>query len=461
MRRFLPTRHNLVRLGALLALAFAAARIITPATFPIASGELTARMTPALPGGKVTLHLGPFGELSWNMHDGPVNIEASFLIGKDVAAPPSLATLENIYGAFALRKLGWLIVAGALMGALLVHGPRRRIARAASIGALVSVGVAILLGGVSFLTFDDRGLADVRYRGPIEDAPRVFALIKEVQRDWEGVKRNVDDLVAGLERIHSQITASPGPEDGAGDAVRILVTSDLHNNPLGLVIARQLVRRFGVEGVLDAGDFTDRGTAGEAELFAEFAKLGVPYVIVAGNHEDVSALARAKRIPGVTILESRTADTAELAGLQILGDSDPNAYSVDSDPHNKRALEEIPPLCERLADRSQTVQPTIVLVHNPLLGECAAARAEEELMPLVYVTGHLHRPSYGVRGTVVAISPGTSGANGIKTARPAPYGFALLEFDRATHSIRSACLFAFDSPTALRQTECHLRPVPV
>ncbi len=457
MRNLLPSRRSALRFAALLALAFSAARIITPATFPIAAGELTARMTPALPGGKVTLHLGPFGELSWNMHDGPVNIEASFLVGQDVSAAPTLAAIENIYGEFALRKLGWLIFAGALLGGLVVHGSRRRTARAAVIGALSSVLVAAVLGGVSFLTFDDRALANVRYRGPIEDAPRMLALIKEVQRGWEGVKRNIDDLVAGLERIHSQIVAPPAPL-AEGDTVRVLVTSDLHNNPLGLVIAKELVQRFDAEGVLDAGDFTDRGTQGEGELFAEFANLGVPYVIVAGNHEDVDALARAKRVPGVTILESRTTDTAELAGLVVLGDSDPNAYFVDSDPRNQRALEEIPPLCERLANRSQTLRPSIVLVHNPALGECAAARAEEELMPLVYVTGHMHQPSYEVRGTVVSVSPGTSGANGIKTARPAPYGFALLEFDRPTKQIRSVCLFAFETPTTLRETECHLRP---
>jgi hypothetical protein len=59
---------------------------------------------------------------------------------------------------------------------------------------------------------------------------------------------------------------------------------------------------------------------------------------------------------------------------------------------------------------------------------------------------------------VLELSPGTSGANGIKTPKSAPFGFGLLEFDPNTGELVSACLFAFDDPAHLRETECRITP---
>src|SRR5206468_11850496 len=126
--------------------------------------------------------------------------------------------------------------------------------------------------------------------------------------------------------------------------------------------------------------------------------------------------------------ESAGTDTATIKDVTILGDTDPNAYSIDSDPFNERAQQQIPERCERLGQRFLEIRPHILMTHDPRMGECAAQLAERDDIPLVFVWGHLHRQSYEQRGSVVSLSPGTSGANGIKTGSPAPYGFSIIEF---------------------------------
>jgi predicted phosphodiesterase len=442
------------RLALLAGLIFASSRVVAPVTFHLGSGDLSLRLRPDLPGGRVILPLGPFGELSWHTHRSPLDVEASFVLSPNPRQLPELDELGDIRLGFLARKLFWLVLVGAFAGAVLVESDLRARLRAVGLGAASAAGLFGLVLGVSALTFNDRALADPAYRGPIKDVPRVIQLLKEVQRDWAGVRRNINKVVAGLERIHRQIVAA-GPVVPQA-TVKLLVVSDVHNNPLGLIIAKQLVERFDVSGVLNAGDFTDRGTIPEAELFARFAAFGVPQVIVGGNHEDVPTLRRVQRMRDSVLLQPGR-DTARIAGLTVLGDTDPNAYFIGDDPRNREAERQIPLVCERLRERFLVVHPEILLVHDPRMGECASRTAEEMELPLLFVWGHLHRPAYAQNGTVVSVSPGTSGANGIKTPRAAPYGFSLLEFD-AQKRVVSVCTFLFEDPTTLSETSCHIQP---
>lgn len=348
-----------------------------------------------------------------------------------------------------------MLAFGIILGAIVVQGNERHRSRNIALSTAGFAAFVALIVGVSALTFDPAALANPRYRGPIVDAPRVLQLLKEVQNDFAGVRRNINRVVAGLQRIHAQIVAQANVP--SGPAVRFLVLSDIHNNPLGLLIADEIREQFIVDAVLDAGDFTDRGTQIEGELFSEFANLGVPHVITPGNHEDVAAIRRVEGIPGVRILRTG-ADVADVRGIAILGDEDPNARSIESDPHNEAARTEIPIRCERLAERFVEVRPSVLMVHDPQMGECAAKLAEQQQIPLVFVWGHRHRQSYEERGSVVSLSPGTSGANGIKSPVPSGYGFALLEFDPDARRLTSVCLFVFDGPQQLRQAACHLSP---
>jgi predicted phosphodiesterase len=449
----------LLRLLLLAGLLFATARLVAPTTFAFSSGELVVRVSPAVPGGAVLLDLGPFGELSWKTHRTPIDVRASFIVGQRPRELPNIADLRDLRVSFLLRKLPWLALAGAL-AALLVptRGSAKRRAVIALIGAGGALAAGTLLIGATIFTFDARALDRPRYRGPIEDAPRVISILKEVGRDVAGARRNINKVAEGLQRLHGQIVSSARPIE-SGPTVRFLVISDVHNNPLGLLVAQELVRSFNVNVVLNAGDFTDRGSEPEAELFARFGSLAPRQIVVGGNHEDRPTMDRVRRIAGVTVLERGGTDLVDIAGITVLGDSDPNSFGISSNPFDPAAEAEIPVRCEDLRTRWAETHAPIVMVHDPKMGTCAADAAREANLPLVFVWGHTHKPALRVNGTVLEISDGTSGANGVKTPKEAPYGFGLLEFDPTTHQVTSACLFQFDDPAHLRETSCLVAPL--
>jgi predicted phosphodiesterase len=449
----------LLRLALLAALLFAGSRVVSPTTFQFSSGELTVRVSPAVPGGKVFLDLGPFGELSWHTHRTPLNVRASFVVGRSPRELPEISELQDLRVSFLVRKLPWLALTGAIGGMLVLDVlTRRRELAAILIGAGATLAAGGLLVGATIVTFDAKGLDRPRYRGPIEDAPRVLAILKEVDRDVAGARRNINKVAEGLQRLHAQIVNSAAPITPR-PTVRFLVMSDIHNNPLGMLIAKELVDRFAVKVVLNAGDFTDRGSQPEAELFASFGALAPRQIVVGGNHEDRPTMDRIKKIPGVTVLEKDATDLVNLEGLTVLGDSDPNSFGISSDPFDEAARAEIPLRCVALKDRWVATHATIVMVHDPAMGRCAADQARLEQHPLVFIWGHTHKEALSVNGMVLELSDGTSGANGIKTPKPAPYGFGLLEFDMTTHEVASACVFQFDDPAHLKETSCLVSPL--
>ena len=150
---------------------------------------------------------------------------------------------------------------------------------------------------------------------------------------------------------------------------------------------------------------------------------------------------------------------ADIEGIKILGDRDPMSDVVESDPKAERSQRLLPGRCRRLADRLEEVLPTVLLVHRQEVGECGVEQAERLKHPLVYVWGHLHEQSYEETSLLVSLSPGTSGANGIKTPREAPYGFSLLEFDPDRLRLASSCHFQFDGPGDMKEARCYLNPM--
>lgn len=448
----------MARAALLIGFALCAGRIFAPVSFGFSSGDLVVRVTPNVPGGTVALDLGPFGELTWDTHTAPLDVRASFVIGQRPRGLPEIGELQDLRIAFLIRKLPWLALAGALAGVLVAGlGGRRRAAIAAGAGAATFLVTATIVVGATVLTFDPAALKEPHYRGPIEDAPRVIEVLGEVGRDLAGARRNINKVAEGLLRLHAQITARPGTT--GGPTTKMLVISDIHNNPIGFLIGRELAERFGATITLNAGDFTDRGTEPEAELFARFGDVTSRQVVVGGNHEDRITLDRVRSLRGVTLLESGRTDLVEVEGVAILGETDPNAYGIASDPRNDLADVEIPARCDGLAQRFIASDALVVIVHDRRLGACAVEAARTAGRALVLVRGHDHKPLLSVDGGVLEISAGTSGANGIKTPAAAPYGFGLLEFDPRSGELVSACLFAFDDPAHLRESSCRITPL--
>lgn len=464
-RRFHPVALNTLLVGVLL---LSAAQMASPTRFAVDAGTLEVTVTPALPGGRLRLPLGPFGELTWRTHRAPLNVEANFILSRKAASLPSAEQFDGLPRALLRDKLPWLVLLAVSAGVLIGEGSRRARAVAGSFAAAAILAAGVGAGAAAAATFDGDALADPRYRGPIEDAPRVIALIKEIRRDLPGTRRNITRVVAGLQRLHADVLSRRTVPSG-GDLTTYLAISDVHNNPLGLLIAQSLVREFDVEVVLNAGDFTDRGTAPEGELFASLGAFGVPQYIAPGNHEDADAVRRVRQIPGAHVFPIPQACPPDASALAcddagfpttgmiaggVLGAADPNSAAVGSDPRLEAEQPRYEAICSRLASVAATEAPALMLVHDIRLANCAADAAVADERKLVVVYGHDHKANFMRRGSVVFVNPGTSGANGVKSATEGDYGFALIDFD--DDSLSSVCLFSFEAPERPREVSCHL-----
>lgn len=428
----------------LLGLIFVTLKLVSFTVSHLPAGDLSLRAMPAIPGGQTELNMGPLGILQGKTHWGLVNFEAGFVISEGAKNLPKLGDLGDGFAHLVWAKLPWLVLWGLLIGALLFEGAkRRRLMLETILTALVTVALAATAVGVNVLTFKPR-VDELTYRGPIKDAPRVLRLVQDIREQWNDGQIALDALSAGISRLHGQIVngASGGiPEE----TTNLLLISDLHDNPVGMLIAKDLTQRFEVDGVLDAGDFTDRGTAIEANILKELGDFEAPHFIVPGNHEDVEALEIMRRVEEVDIIED---EIVEVDGITILGTGDPAGYSIENsaEPGAYTAA------CENLLEKMTAESPDVLLVHNPEMGNCVAEYAEENDVALVFAWGHTHVPLVERRGSVIAISAGTSGAGGLK-AEP-PYGFGLLSFDDQTKEFVSACYFLYNGLDDLQSTSC-------
>ena len=442
-----------IRIVLVAFLVFVSVKIVSPTVFHLETGELSLRLAPAIPRGELKgelkLGLGPLGEVSWAPYYGPLNVEAVFVAGDSVETLPQLEDFGGLTWKLIWAKLLWLLLFGGFFGAVVINSPLRRRLVGIALSIVSTLVIVIILGAVSALTFNPQSLRDFTYKGPIKDAPRILRLVGEIQEDWDKARLTFNEVIAGLVRLHEQVTA--GADVSTLPTVKFLLVSDLQNNPLGMMMARELAESFEVDAILDAGDFTDRGTATEAEFFVRSIDKEAPYILVAGNHEDEAAIQRVKEASNIRLLENGA--LTEIRGIRIIGESDPLGGVDDRDP--KLAEMSFSEVCRKLEEQFVEARAQILLVHNPEIGECAARYAEENELPLVFVWGHTESQTFERRGTVITVSPGTSGAGGFVKAVEKPYGFAFLKFEVKTKTFASVCLYLFDGPGEFRESSCH------
>ena len=99
---------------------------------------------------------------------------------------------------------------------------------------------------------------------------------------------------------------APSPDDA--DTLRILHISDIHNNVAAMNFVQELAADFHADAVIDTGDLTDYGLPVEATLSKGLARLPMPYLFVAGNHDSAGHRARRPRPPQRDILDGQRVD---------------------------------------------------------------------------------------------------------------------------------------------------------
>ena len=383
---------------------------------------------PARPETRVVLP--PVGKLAATSHAAPVRLEFT-LVNIDLDRLLELIRGEDEGGSRELlgalreeiRPRLWhygvrvLVLAGlGGAGAMLVL--RRRQAwpyLRAVIAGVAFVGTVL---GWAALTFNQAAFAAPRYEGALRYAPWVVTLAQEAAGDLARLNRQMQVMGQNFAELSRRLRRleEAAPLEGA---LKVLLISDLHNNPTAYGLIGEVASGFEVQAIIDTGDVTDYGTRLEGSIVDRLGRFGVRYYFVPGNHDSPAVIEEMARLPGVRVL---TADLVSIEGLRVLGFADPAALRAETVKNAggdlARAAEEL----DRLV-QAQGRPPEAVAVHNPAMAEALAGK-----VPVV-LFGHTHRQEIAVRKGTLFISAGSTGAEGVRGllgTEPGVYSLAVL-----------------------------------
>lgn len=396
------------------------------------------------PHGQTRLIFTPLGEVRAATHRTPIVLNLSLQsIALDkiktlAAHPPPRKALEKDFARAARRDLWdfcrrqiWLGALGGMLGPMVLRRRRLRVwLSGAAVGGLF---IALLLGATA-RTWNSRAFDTPTYTGSLQGAGALIALARDTVSRAQALSDKLRVVATNLNSLYGRINAVPGLAPAPADCIRLLHISDIHNNAAALDFVQELAKNAQVDAVVDTGDLSDFGTPVETRLTRGLARLGVPYVFVAGNHDSQATVRAVRALPNARVLDGAP---VSVAGLSLLGLPDPSSAraslgSVDTPPDALRELG------DRLhaAFVAAASPPDIVCVHNP--------RAAEPLIGLapVILCGHLHRASLETPPGTTVCNAGTTGGAGLRyfdRTEGVPLTAVLLTFRRAP---RPRLLFA-------------------
>jgi predicted phosphodiesterase len=374
-------------------------------------GPARVRTTARLGGGDTAVLIPPLGQISAKTHAMPMTFAIELVqldlprLGVSVSTEAGRDALQaRIQSdlADALRRTGVLLVAagtiiGALVGALMPYRKWNYILAAAT-GGFVAVAA---LFGLALVTFNPNGWDEPKYTGTLTRAPD---MLEAVNRSLGSLDNLRDRFEVASQRISDLVTLLARPlDDPAGGTTAILHVSDIHSNPLGVEVTRQLARQFGVSAVIDTGDLTSFGNPVEARVGDLIDGFPVPYVFVPGNHDSAANRAQLDSIEEVTLIDG---DTATVGGLDVLGWADPTftaSNRITTEEGNEVREDE----ATLVADSVAQLTPDVLAIHDQRLAEDSYGE-----VPLV-VAGHTHERDSRIENGTILLVVGSTGATGL------------------------------------------------
>ena len=369
--------------------------------------------------GITEIQLPPFGVIEAETHKGPVKLSITLeqietdSLKTHLNQPPDgkefmqrlRQRAEESVWTIALRQIFIALIA-AFCFILFIWRPGWK---QSLLQSLLCTFLTVLFLWGSFQSFDTRAFNEPEYKGVISMAPSVMEFANKSLTDLELIKENTEKVVANLGELfasadHLMVMADP---EGQEQAVKVLLVSDLHSNPVGVEFMKGLADTFQVDFIINAGDLTDLGSMPEASLLDEMKSITVPQLLVAGNHDNPQILNMVADMENAHILNGKT---VSIEGITVLGFADPLASVQEVEYENptekKQALEQ----AKKQISAEIEVQgpPDILVVHNFSL-----ARSLMSQTPLT-VAGHDHRLRMEQKKDSVLINPGTTGAAGLR-----------------------------------------------
>jgi predicted phosphodiesterase len=374
-------------------------------------GPVRVRTSARLGGGATAVLIPPLGQISAPTHAVPVTFGIELVqldlpsLGVAVSTPEGrdalTARIQDDLGG-ALRRTGmFLILAGTVIGALtgaLMPYRKWKYILAAATGGLVAVSSLL---GIALVTFDPEGWEEPKFTGTLARAPE---MLEAVNRNLGSLDNLRDRFEVASQRLSDLVALLAQPlEDPAGGTVSILHVSDIHSNPLGVEVTRQLARQFDVSAVVDTGDLTSFGSPIEARIGDLIEGFPVPYVFVPGNHDSTANRAELDRIEEVVLLDG---ETTTIGGVDVLGWADPtftaSNRTTTEEGNTAREAE-----AEGVAEAVEELGPQVLAVHDERL----AADSYGEV-PLV-ISGHTHERELRMEDGTIQLVVGSTGATGL------------------------------------------------
>ncbi|MDQ3772000.1 MAG: metallophosphoesterase [Actinomycetota bacterium] len=374
-------------------------------------GPAQVRTTATMGGGNTAVVIPPLGRITAQTHDAPISFGLELVeldlssIGTAVASDEGRDELADLIErdlGGVLRRAGVLLVmagaaGGALVGALMPYRKWKYIVTAAA-GGFLAVST---LFGMSLLTFDPDGWEEPQFTGTLERAPD---MLEVVNRNLGSIDNLRDRFQIASRRISDLVALLAQPlDDPEGGTVSILHVSDIHSNPLGIEITRQLATQFDVAAVIDTGDLTSFGSPIEARVGELIEGFPVPYLFIPGNHDSTANRVQLSRIEGVTLLDR---ETSTVGGLDVLGWADPTftaSNEITTEEGNEVRDQEASEVEASVSD----LQPDILAVHDQRL-----ATESYGDVPLV-LSGHTHDRDLRIEDGSVQLVVGSTGATGL------------------------------------------------
>jgi predicted phosphodiesterase len=407
---------------------------------PIGPFDATLAFRPA--GGGAQVAVPPLGELTVDVYDGPLRLDIALQrVDQDRARmlatdPVRLAGVvdqvsDDLRGAVVelVWKTGAIALAGAAVTTLSVLHRRRE--------PLIAVGLtgALLLGttGLGAATWRPEALSQPTYTGLLVNANSLIGSAEDLVARFDAYRASLEDLVANVGTLYSAISALPAP-GGTEDTVALLHVSDLHLNPAGFDLVRQVTAQFQVDGVLDTGDITDWGSQPENQLINTVGALGIPYVFIRGNHDSATTASLIAAQPNATVLDG---SATEIAGLTVVGTPDPRFTPDKSTGDDDAGDDVLVRTGEELADFVGTLpsRPAIALVHDPTQAPPLDGAVS------VVLAGHTHQRKVtrleDETLLMVEGSTGGAGLRGLQGEYPEPLTCTVLYLDRDTGALRA------------------------
>lgn len=373
--------------------------------------------------GSTQVELPPLGNIVAGTHLGPVDLRlqiaevdfeelgplATTVTGREQLRDTVEADVKSLARYGAVREIVAVMIIGALLGAAFFH---RRWGHVALVCG-VATSVVGAIGATALLSYRVEAFEQPRFTGTLIRAREVVdtiqrsqAALDEASSRYQVATRKFADLIA--------LTAL-GERDARPHDTVLLHVSDIHANPIGLEVTRELAREFEVDAVIDTGDLassiTDTGEIStlthpiDRQLVRSIERMRTPYYFVRGNHDPPRLVDSLERARGVRVLDG----TSEFVdAIEVLGWADPT-FSTTPIPPDEKAEQRRAVGASEVRDAVIAERPDVLAVHDERLAEDSYGE-----VPLV-IAGHSHaRDIKEVEGTRV-LTVGSTGATGVKS----------------------------------------------